>query len=224
MLQVFRFPQPSRQGVVEIHHVFTIQGRGHLPETLPHELGETILVTVQPDHLATAVLSLVDVIIAVGPSPDKTLRIFSRMSGYALVWPEGLSHKAEQAVIWFPRLGHSPFSMGIIPGTRDRIRHRRKYAEGNMRYHSFYFRGPNGRQNLKAQNLTVFSQLAEGIDEETWTFHLSRGDYSRWFRHAVKDPYLADQAERIEQRAGLKPEETRTLIRRLIDARYTLPE
>jgi hypothetical protein len=114
--------------------------------------------------------------------------------------------------------------MSIIPGSRDRIRHRRKYAEGNMRYHSFYFRGPDARQNLKAQNLTVFSQLAEGIDQETWLFHLHRGDYSRWFRDAVKDPYLADQTERIEQRSNLEPGDTRNLIRHLIDTRYTLPK
>ena len=93
-----------------------------------------------------------------------------------------------------------------------------------MRYHSFYFRGPDARQNLKAQNLTVFSQLAEGIDQETWLFHLHRGDYSRWFRDAVKDTYLADQTERIEQRSNLEPGEARNLIRHLIDIRYTLPK
>ena len=93
-----------------------------------------------------------------------------------------------------------------------------------MRYHSFYFREPNARQNLKAQNLTVFSQLAEGIDQETWLFHLHRGDCSRWSRDAVKDPYLADQTERIEQRSNLDPGETRNLISHLIDIRYTLPK
>lgn len=93
-----------------------------------------------------------------------------------------------------------------------------------MRYHSFYFRGPDNRNNIKAHNLAIFSQIAEGIDEETWLFHLHRSDYSKWFRDAVKDPYLAEQTERIEQRRGLSPMETRNLIRRLIDARYTLPE
>jgi hypothetical protein len=114
--------------------------------------------------------------------------------------------------------------MNAAPGRAERLRHLRKYAEGDMRYHSFYFRGPGGRQNLKAQNLIVFSQIAEGIDEETWLFHLRRGDYSRWFRGAVKDKYLADQVERIEQRRDLQPSETRKLIRSLIEARYTLPE
>ena len=93
-----------------------------------------------------------------------------------------------------------------------------------MRYRSFFFRGPENRHNLKAQNLAMFSQIADGIDEETWLFHLRRGDYSRWFRAAVKDNYLADQTERIEQRQDLQPVETRKLIRSLIEARYTLPE
>jgi hypothetical protein len=114
--------------------------------------------------------------------------------------------------------------MNAAPGRAERLRHRRKYAEGDMRYHSFYFRGPRCRQNLKAQILIVFSHIADGVDEETWLFHLRRGDYSRWFREAVKDKYLADQVERIEQRQDLRPTETRKLIRSLIEARYTLPE
>jgi hypothetical protein len=83
--------------------------------------------------------------------------------------------------------------MRILPHRTERIRHLRKYAEGNMRHNSFYFSGPAGRQNLRAQNLVIFAQIAEGIDEETWLFPLYRGDYSRWFRKAVKDSYLADQ-------------------------------
>jgi len=70
----------------------------------------------------------------------------------------------------------------------------------------------------------IFAQIAEGIDEETWLFHLYRGDYSRWFREAIKDPYLADHAERIEQRRDLRPAETRELMLSFIEARYTLPE
>jgi hypothetical protein len=209
--------------VDEAHHLLPVEW-GHLPEALPHQLGETILVTVHPDHLASAILSLIDVIIAVGQSPDKTLRSFGDASGHDLVWPEGLSYEPGHAVVWFPRRGELPFSMGIIPGSADRIRHRRKYAEGDMRHSSFYFRGPDGRHNLRAQNLAIFSQLAEGIDEETWLFHLYRGDYSRWFRNAIRDAYLAEQTENIEQRSNLQSEETRHLIRRLIEARYTLPE
>jgi hypothetical protein len=67
-------------------------------------------------------------------------------------------------------------------------------------------------------------QIAEGISESTWMFHLRRSDYSRWFRDAIRDSYLADQAERIERRMDLTSSETRVLILELIRARYTLPE
>jgi hypothetical protein len=196
---------------------------GHLGKALPQKLGETVLVTVHPEHLAPATSSLVDAVIAVGPSPERTLKAFADVTGRTLKWPEDLSYQRKHAVVWFPRKGEGPFSMKVIAGRTERIRHLRKYAEGDMRHDSFYFRGPANRHNLKAQNLVIFGQIAEGIDEETWLFHLYRGDYSRWFREAIKDPYLADHAERIEQRRDLRPAETRELMLSFIEARYTLP-
>jgi len=207
----------------EAHHMLPIEW-GHLTEALPYSLGETVAVTVHADHLAPAVLSQIDVVIAVGPSPDQTLETFSKTSGHPLTWPQGLGYTAGQAVIWFPRGGQPPFSASIIHARGDRIRHRRKYAVGDMRKDSFYFRGPGNRHNLKAHNLAAFSQIAEGINEETWLFHLHRGDYSKWFRDSIKDTYLADQMERIERRGNLQPDETRKLARGLIESRYTLPE
>jgi len=207
----------------EAHHLLPIEW-GHLSEALPHQLGETILVTVHPEHLPRLILSLVDAVIAVGPDPKNTLRSFCDACGHELIWPDGLSYKPGHAVVWFPRIEQPPFSMGIIPPAADRVRHRRKYAEGDLRNKSFVFRGPANRQNLKAPNLTTFALLSEGIDEETWLFHLREGDYSRWFRDVIKDSYLADQTERIERRKGLRPEETRELIRDLIEARFTLPK
>ena len=177
-----------------------------------------------PEHLSSTILLKVDAVIAVGPSPKKTMSSFSHASGHPLEWPSSLSHKPRRAILWFPHQRELPFSISIVPPKGDRVRHRRKYAEGNMRYNSFYFRGPDNRHNLKAQNLAVFSQIAEGIDEETWLFHLRRNDYSKWFRGAIKDPYLADQTERVERRVNLRPTQTRRLIRDLIDSRYTLPE
>jgi hydroxymethylpyrimidine pyrophosphatase-like HAD family hydrolase len=207
----------------EAHHLLPIEW-GHLPEALPRQLGETILVTVHPDHLPPLILSIVDVVIAVGRSPEKTLREFCDASGHDFVSKEGLSYKPGWAVLWLPRTGQPPVSMRIIPPAADRVRHRRKYAEGDLHDKSFYFRGPANRQNLKAPNLNTFSLLSQGIDEDTWLFHLRRGDYSRWFRDAIKDHYLADQAERIEDSSSLQPDETRKLICNLIEARFTLQE
>jgi hypothetical protein len=100
-------------------------------------------VTVHPDHLAPLALSMVDVAIAIGPAPDKTLTKFSAASGRALAWPQGLSYQAGSTVAWFAGEGEMPFSMRLLPGRAERIRHHRKYAEGHLRHHSFYFRGPD---------------------------------------------------------------------------------
>lgn len=191
---------------------------------IPRELGETLLITVHPEHIAPEMLSAVDIVMAIGQSPDRTLESFAHATRKDLVWPAELTYEAGRVVLWFANAEHAPFALQPEPARAERIRHHRKYAEGDLRWHSFYFRGPEGKTNLKAHNLIFFSHLAEGIDEETWKYHLQRGDYSRWFRHSIRDPQLADEAERIEQRNDLTPSQTRQLIRELIQARYTLPE
>lgn len=207
----------------EAHHMLP-QTWGHAASTLPQKLGETILVTVHPDHVAPAVLAPIDVVFAIGHSPEKTLGTHAHATGQRLTWPEGLKSESGKVVAWFVRDNEMPFSMRPQPGRAERIRHLRKYAEGNMHYRSFFFRGSDSRHNLRAQNLSVFCQIAEGIDESTWMFHLQSQDYSRWFRHAIKDDYLADEMERIERRTDLSPEQARHLVLELIAARYTLPE
>lgn len=207
----------------EAHHMLPSTW-GHTASALPHKLGETILVTVHPDHVAPAILAPIDVVVAIGHSPETTLGKFAKAANQELRWPKGLSHQPGRVVAWFAGEGQPPFSMQPQPGRAERIRHRRKYAEGNLRWHSFYFRGPDGRHNLRAQNLLVFCQLAEGIDEETWMYHLRRGDYSRWFRYSIKDELLAEETERIERRTDLAPWQTRQMIRELVHVRYTLPE
>lgn len=207
----------------EAHHMLP-GSWGPAASALPRQLGEMLLVTVHPEHITPAMLDAVDVAIAIGQAPDRTLDGFARAARRPLDWPETLTHQPGHVVVWFARAGQAPFPMRPQPGRAERIRHHRKYAEGDLRWHSFYFRGPDGRTNLKAQNLTMFSVIAQGIDEETWMFHLRRGDYSRWCRDAIRDAHLAEEIERIERRHDLAPWQTRQMIRELINARYTLPE
>lgn len=207
----------------EAHHMLP-ETWGHAGSTLPQQLGEILLVTVHPDHIAPAILAPIDIVVAIGASPHETLARFGRAADKQLAWPESLAYEPGKVVAWFPGSGVSPFAMHPLPGRAERIRHKRKYAEGDLRWSSFYFRGPDSLHNLKAQNLTVFCQIAEGIDEQTWMYHLRRGDYSRWFRHSVRDDFLADEAERVERRDDIAPWQTRNMITELVHARYTLPE
>jgi len=77
--------------------------------------------------------------------------------------------------------------------------------------------------NLRAQNLAVFCELATGVDDDTWLYHLRRGDYSAWLARTIKDPDLADEVAVMEQAAQLTPADSRRLIREAIDRRYMLP-
>lgn len=95
------------------------------PETRRDDAGN-----VHPEHVARVTLSLVDVVIAVGHSPDKTLGKFADATGTPHPRAEGLSHQRGHAVVWFPRNGEAPFSMKLRSSRAERIRHLRKYAEG----------------------------------------------------------------------------------------------
>jgi hypothetical protein len=103
-------------------------------------------------------------------------------------------------------------------------RPQRKYARGEIPPgQSFHVQGPAGRLNLRAQNLTLFLQIAEGVDDETWRFHLRRGDYAAWFEQVIKDEDLACEVRDIAARSDLSPAESRALVRRAVQRRYTAP-
>ena len=127
-----------------------------------------------------------------------------------------------EALAWFRRSGGDPLWFKPEMASVEVRRHRRKYAEGELTPDlCFYFRGPEGKLNLRAQNLAVFLQMGDGVDDETWLFHLKNGDISGWFHNVIKDPELALQAELME-RADITAEESRKKIRSEIEHRYIL--
>jgi hypothetical protein len=62
----------------------------------------------------------------------------------------------------------------------------------------FYFKGPDQVLNLRAYNLSIFIQLADGVDDATWMHHLEAHDYPRWLKVAIKDDELSDAVRDIE--------------------------
>jgi hypothetical protein len=102
-------------------------------------------------------------------------------------------------------------------------RHIRKYAEGELPPdRSFYFRGPEGELNLRAENLVRFCELAEGVDDATWEHHLRRSEYSTWLRGMIKDPDLGQEAEEVERAYSLTAGETRRRLLEAIRRRYAV--
>ena len=92
----------------------------------------------------------------------------------------------------------------------------RKVAEGDVAPdQSFCFRGPEGTMKLRARNLLVFLQMAQGVDDGTWQNPLERGDYSRGFRDAIRDVGLSNLAREVEP-SSAPPRESRAMIRKLV--------
>src|SRR5262249_8547507 len=146
-----------------------------------------------------------------------TFKIFGDAVGQKPPALGSVTLKPGEGMAWFRDSSERPFLFQSTMPRAERRRHRRKYAEGELPPDlCFYFRGPTGQLNLKAQNLAIFLQMADGVDDETWTFHLKNGDISRWFRQVIKDPDLALEAESME-RANVTPEESRKHIRSAIE-------
>ena len=188
---------------------------------MPKDLQGLVLITVHPEHVAAPVLSLIDTVIAIGEDPDKDHR-FLRARRERSTCPRFRTKRCSGGRRWSGRSpGETPFSFRTLPPRAERRRHLRKYAEGELPPdRSFWFRGPDNRLNLRAQNLRLFLQIAEGVDDETWLYHFRQGDYSRWFRDMIKDRKLAEEVEYLEER-DLTAEEGRRLIREIIEEHYT---
>ena len=219
--------------VDETHHLLPVDWQP-APTTLARELGGMIYVTVHPGSVSPAVLATVRVVAALGEDPAGALRQFAEASHRPAPVATGEAPERGEALLWFLESSTAPFTLRIAPAESDRTRHRRKYAEGALPPdRSFYFRGPGERLNLRAQNLVLFSQIADGVDDETWLHHLRCGDYSSWMREAIKDGELADEVHAIEaettrsaakaRRAAESAAESRRRVRAAIEERYTLP-
>jgi hypothetical protein len=195
------------------------------PSPFPDELGAALLVVLDPARLSRAALESVDDVIAVGDEPWETLEPFAEATNRGQAPRLERLPKGASATIW--RLNEGPGGTTFVkvrPPRFEQERHRRKYAEGELSAdRSFYFRGTDGRLNLRAQNLEMFVQIADGVDDETWLHHLRNGEYSSWIRRVVKDDELADAVARIEAGPDIQPRDSRQRIREAIEARYTAP-
>jgi hypothetical protein len=178
---------------------------------------------VEPNHSSPAFLSIANVAIAIGEAPDETIRQFCEAIGEAPPDIDPMNLEKGEALLYLARTQKTPVWFRSLPPAGRRRRHHRKYAEGEIPpENSFYFRGPAEKLNLRAQNLMVFMQLAEGVDDETWLHHLQQGDYSDWFRTIIRDNELAAEAAVVEQQ-NASAKESRKHILNAIERRYTAP-
>jgi hydroxymethylpyrimidine pyrophosphatase-like HAD family hydrolase len=190
----------------------------------PRRLPSTILITSNPHLLARSFLETVQVLITLGTESTQALEAYCRVLD--IEPPQGAGVRLQQGEALYWERDGARFARVVRLDTprQEHQRHIRKYAQGALGDDkSFHFRGRRGALNLRAQNLSIFLQLAAGVDEDTWLYHLQRGDYSRWFREAIDDHQLAEEAARIERELHADADASRRAISELVNRRYTAP-
>jgi energy-coupling factor transporter ATP-binding protein EcfA2 len=208
--------------VDEAHHLLPAS-RENIAQMMPEELPSVIFITVHPEALSLDVLKTVKVVIALGEKASDVIAQFCELIGVAA--PSAASPPGnDEVLLWDSSIPAKVRAVKAARPQQAHKRHTRKYAEGELGTdRSFYFRGPENALNLRAQNLMLFLQIAEGVDELTWEHHLRAGHYSEWFRNVIKDAELAQAAVEIERDEYLDAVESRKRISEAVTHRYTAP-
>jgi hypothetical protein len=191
----------------ETHHLLP---ESSIPINLKsEEINQFLFNAVKPAHVAKLIVTSASIIISLGDEADKSLMEFFKSIGEEI--PEFPESKHE-SIIWL-RDKNKILSIAETVSPKIKLkRHIKKYSEGDLGdENSFVFSGPGGKLNLKAQNVINFIRIAEGIDDETWSFHLKKNEYSGWFRKIIKDEDLADEIKKVEDKS-LSPEESKEHI------------
>lgn len=178
-------------------------------------------VTAFPEQMPLSVLSAVDLFVAISDEPPKLLRKYCDLLSEDAPQLDSLADGAKhQAIAWWRGKG-LPFWFRRLPPRGEHQRHQHQYFDGDMDPDDrFYFRGPEGSLNLAAGNLRTFIQMAEGVDEETWVYHLKRGDYAGWFREKIQDQELVVLAEQLQRADEVSPRESRQQVLAMIRKLY----
>ena len=205
----------------EAHHLMPVDWEPPA-ELLPAGWSNVIAITVSPDLLPLTVLNRVSIVTIVGADANETLKAFGAATNKTV--PVLPTPDLTAGEVWqWDLVSILPIRFKALKSTREHTRHRRKYAEGQLAPEkSFYFTGPEGKLNLRAQNLILFCQIVEGIDDETWFYHLQRNDFAHWFRDCINDDKLADVAELAAMNSDLNSVATKTQIQDAIHRNYIL--
>ena len=206
----------------EAHHLLPADWQP--PEgVLPEQFQSVIMITVHPELLTPAMLQRVDALMIVGDNAEEMIATYCEASGVDCPEFDPPQLETGEVLLWFKGANKPPMKVAAYPCKTERRRHRRKYAEGELPPdRSFFFRGPEAKLNLRAQNLMVFLQIADGVDDETWEFHRQQNDYSKWFEACVKDDGLTAAAKQIESLDALDANEGREMMRAAIEREYIL--
>ena len=209
---------------------FTIIDEAHYPispnwkpinELHLEDWRSVMYITAFPQKLPHTVLESINLFVAIADDPVKYLNSFCQLLGIPTPRVNPPEDELKHRALAWRRPGGNPFWVKRPAPVGEHQRHRHQYFEGDMEpADQFYFRGPKGQLNLGAGNLKTFMQLADGVDDETWLFHLQRGDYAAWFLQKVQDAELAQVADQLKSATEITAKQSRERIHEMIQKLY----
>lgn len=209
--------------VEEAHHMLYPDWK-HISQALPRDFPGLLLVTVHPSELSPDVLANIDTVIATGRDAHEVINDFAAAQNLKIPEVQAVELDVDEVLLWLRSAPGHALKTRLLPTVHEHRRHVRKYAQGDVGYYrSFFFTGPDFRLNLQASNLRIFVRIADGVDDDTWMYHLHLGHYSQWFQEVIKDQELADLAQGLAS-SDASAAHSRHAINSFIHSRYTLPE
>lgn len=211
------FGRPHWLILDEAHHLLP-PASTMVADRMPADFNNFIIISTSPHALHPCMLQKLGMLITIGDNPRYPFEQLGKQLHRPI--PNNIPSLGEQDIcVWRLDSDEPPFKVHYQQPKQLSQRHRKKYATGDMGDNSFVFTGPEGRLHLVANNLMLFLHIAEGIDEETWSWHLHRHDFAAWFRDTIHDGELAAVAQSAE--AQQDPAAGRRQILTFINSKYT---
>ena len=197
----------------EAHHLAPVG----VDTLLFKDLDNFILISQVPDHISPDLLKKAGTIMVVGENTEEPVKQFCRICN--IENPEQIpAIQNGEACIYDVDTGNTPYVIKYNPPQQLQQRHKRKYALGDMGDNSFIFSGSENKLNLKANNLSMFVHIAEGVDDDTWNYHLQKKEYTKWFKEALHDDDLAAISKEAEKKKNAA--DSKKLILDFITKKY----
>src|SRR5205085_4434754 len=124
-----RTGRPHWIAVDESHHVLPPSWES-AGLTVSQKMYGLMLITLEPDRVSPAILSSIDVVIAIGGDPAEMLKNFSKAVGDRPPAIDRMTTALQpgEAIAWFRDSAEPPFLFRSVLPRAERRRHRRKYA------------------------------------------------------------------------------------------------
>ena len=180
--------------------------------------------TYRPEDLPPAIrdrLSHLFVTAGGNDGREEAIAFSAQTSGHtAEAVADWLGDQHRDALLLDPTGATPPTAFRVAARTTIHIRHWHKYVNASLPPRLRFYFHDSGQVSA---NFREFHRHLASCPTDTLTYHLARGDVSRWLAHVVADNGIAATVARIEAQASdgaLMAEDARRAIRSAIEARY----